>query len=68
MTKYEVTLPIAGVAYLTVEAESEDEAIQKAMEIVQMDDIAEWEALHKIASGSVLHTSHNEAYAEEARW
>ena len=32
MSEWEVTIPIAGHAYLTVEADSEDEAIEMAIE------------------------------------
>lgn len=65
MKTYEVTLPIAGVAYLTIQAESEEEAVSKAMDEVVQTDIEEWSSYRRISSGNVLHVSHNEAYAEE---
>jgi hypothetical protein len=65
MKTYEVTLPIAGVAYLTVVADSEEDAISKAMEEVSQDDIEEWSSYRRIVSGNVLHPSHNEATADE---
>ncbi len=40
--RYNVVLPIAGHAYVTVEAESSEDAIEKAMEIVTIDNVEEW--------------------------
>lgn len=65
MKTYEVTLPIAGIAYITVQAESEEDAIAKAMEEVSRDDIEEWEAFERIVSGNVLHAPINDAEAVE---
>lgn len=52
MKTYEVTLPIAGHAYLTVEAETKEEALQKAFEMVTMDNIESWEALEQFNEGN----------------
>lgn len=43
MKTYQVTLPIAGHAFVDVEAESEEDAIAKAHDEVTRDDIGEWE-------------------------
>lgn len=55
LREYQVTLPITGLAYLTVEAESAEQAIEQAMEIVTHDDVHEWEAVHSIMEGNVCH-------------
>lgn len=67
MTKkeYEVCVPITGVIWVTVEAESEKEAIQAAFGSAELtlDNVEEWEAHKEICSGNVLHASQNTAYA-----
>jgi hypothetical protein len=63
---YSVTLPIAGHAFLEVEASSEAEAIEKAMEVVTMDHIESWEALDQFNRGNVCYCpSPWEAEAQE---
>ena len=66
MAEYQVTLPIAGTAYMTVEADSREEAINKALEDVTKDDIESWEALRRLVQGSVCYAETWEAEAEEA--
>lgn len=54
MAEYEVTLPISGYVYLTVEAESEDQAIRKALsEEVRPSEIEEWSTLEAVVTGNV---------------
>lgn len=61
--KYGVTIPITGIAYAEVEAESEKEAIEKAL---QEDlEILEWESHKQVCQGNVFHGHTNEASAEE---
>lgn len=52
---FTVTIPIAGHAYVDVKAESEKEAIEKAFNMVNRDDIEEWEALEQFNSGHICH-------------
>lgn len=52
--EYNVILPIAGHAYVTVEAESEEEAIEKAFEVEKFDEI-EWEMLEQFNRGNVCY-------------
>lgn len=52
---YGVTLPIAGHAYIEVEAESEEEAKSLAFEGVSSKNIEDWEALETFTSGNVCH-------------
>ena len=67
MKEYNVVLPIAGHAYVTVEAESSEDAIEKAMEIVTIDNVEEWEALEQFNQGNVCYCpSPWEAEAEPA--
>ena len=65
MKTYEVTLPIAGVAFLTVEAESEEQAIGIAMNECSQENIEEWSAYRNIVSGNVLYAPYNEAVAQQ---
>lgn len=55
MKTWSVTLPIGGHAYLVVEAETEEEAIEKAETVVTLTDIEEWETLSRVNSGNVCH-------------
>jgi hypothetical protein len=67
MAEYNVTIPIAGHAFKTVEADSQEEAIEKAMEELTVDDIGEWEPLMRFNQGNVCYCpSPWEAEAEEA--
>ncbi len=66
MKSYSVTIPIAGHAYITLEADSEEEAIEKAMESVSINDIAEWEPMKQFNQGNVCYCPHPwEAEAKE---
>lgn len=68
MKTYNVTLPIAGHCYLTVEANSEKEAINKAFDEVTIDHLESWEALHQFNQGNVCYCPqpwNAEAEAEE---
>lgn len=55
MKTYEVTLPITGIAYLTIEADSEDEAIEAAMSAVTVENLETWEAVRDITRGNVCY-------------
>lgn len=61
--KYGVTIPITGIAYVEVEAESEKEAIEKAFDEDLV--ICEWDAHHQICQGNVFKGHTNEVYAQE---
>lgn len=61
--KYGVTIPISGIAYVEVEANSRQEAIDKAFD--EDLGILEWEAHHIIAQGNVFHGHTNQVSAEE---
>lgn len=55
MPIFHVTVPIAGHASLTVEAENEKDAIDAAMDQVTKNDIEEWEALPMFHQGNVCY-------------
>lgn len=63
MKTYSVALPITGVLVLDVEASSEEEAIDKAMDEATLDHLEEWEAHKKIVQGNVFYGNQNEAEA-----
>jgi hypothetical protein len=52
MNYYDVCLPIAGHAYLEVQANSEEEAIQSAFEIVELKHIKDWDPLEQFVIGN----------------
>lgn len=65
--EYHVTIPIAGHAYLTVEAESVEEAIEIAMGEVTIDHIETWDPVEAFNQGNVCYCPRPwEAEAEEA--
>ena len=55
MKTYEITIPIAGHPFMTVKAENEAEAEQKAFDAVQRNDIEEWEPLECFHKGNVCY-------------
>lgn len=66
MKTWAVTIPIAGHAHMEVEAETQEEAIEKAMDKVTIDDVDEWEQLTKFHQGNVCYCpSPWEAVAED---
>ncbi len=65
---FDVCIPITGTIWVTVEAENEEDAIEKAFmsDDLKLQNIEEWECHKEICSGNVLHASQNEAYAKES--
>lgn len=70
--RYDVTLPVYGLVIVTVEANSEKEAIEAALsldpfplkvETVGDAELLELETVGRITSGNVLHVSQNAAEA-----
>lgn len=55
MATYEVTIPIAGHAVISVEASSEKEAIDKGRGQATTENIEEWQCLERVNSGNVCH-------------
>lgn len=55
MKTWAVTIPMAGHAYLEVEAETEEDAFEQAMLNVSLDHVEGIEALMRVNSGNVCH-------------
>lgn len=64
MKTYTVGLPIAGIAYVTVEADSEEAAIDAAMDQACGEHLEEWEPHRIMCEGNFRYYAHNEAWAE----
>jgi hypothetical protein len=52
---YSVKIPIAGHAFVEVEADSEEEAIEKAIEEATISHVEEWEAIKQFNQGNVCY-------------
>lgn len=56
MARYSCVLPFAGHAVIEVEADSEVDAISKALEMpIDNDDIETWEVLERFHQGNVCY-------------
>lgn len=58
MNSWTVTLPVTAIAVLEVEAETEEAAIEKALEEVTIDHLESWEAVEAINQGNVCYAMH----------
>lgn len=66
MKKYGLEIPIAGYVYLEIEADSEEEAIEKAFEQGwEQDDIQEIDMYEQIVEGNICHVWHNRVEVAE---
>ncbi len=65
MREYLVSIPIAGSITYTVEADSEEEAIDQAWNTDTCDGVLEWEALNHVVDGNVCYAPCNEVTVEE---
>lgn len=65
MAKYGVNLPIVGYVYIEVEAENEQDAIDKALEAEWKDeDIQEEYTVEHVCSGNACYHPYADADAE----
>lgn len=55
MAKFAVEMPLVGVAYLEVEADSLEQAWERACDIVEPKDMEEWYPVKAVATGNVVH-------------
>lgn len=55
MKRYDILVPIAGHAYVQVEAENEEQAKELALEEVTIKDIENWEPLEHFNRGNVCY-------------
>lgn len=66
MKKYGVSIPVAGYVYKEVEAESKEEALEKAFDEGYKDDeIAELGMYDVLVEGNVCYTYHIKVEVEE---
>ena len=56
---YGVSIPVAGFAYVEVEADNEEEAGSKALGEVDMSKIEEWDVYRILVEGNVLYAPLN---------
>lgn len=62
MKEYDVKVPITGFMVITVDAENEEDAIEKALEYdYSYEDVEEWSAVRKVSEGNVFYGYINEA-------
>lgn len=64
MKRYAVTLPVSGRLLVEVEAENEDEALDKAFEVDAKDGDLEWETHRRLVYGNVFAGMQREAEVE----
>jgi hypothetical protein len=64
---WNVAVPLSGVIYVTVEAENEKDAIEKALQSddLKLDNVEEWNASRYLVQGNVFYGVLSEANAEE---
>ena len=70
MPKFSVTMPIAGFAYLEVDADNDRDALEKFYEQCDLSvggnsNIEELEYYERLVSGNVCHTYHTEVEVYE---
>ena len=65
MKEYYLKIPMAGSVEISVEAESEKEAIEKAMNEATIKNVGEWEMFTKIVEGNVLYAPQWEIEIED---
>ena len=63
--RYGVYVPIAGVAYIEVDAVDAEAAEELALSSVEQKHLQEWEAHRQLVQGNVIHFQHNRIDVEE---
>jgi len=53
--KWSVMIPMAGHLYVEVEADSEEDAIEKASEVATLDNLESWDTLERFNQGNVCY-------------
>lgn len=64
MKEYIIKMPVTGLLVRTVNANSEEEAIEKFHNEVTIDDIETWESHEQIVKGNVFYGVQNEMEIE----
>ena len=65
MKQFSIAMPLTGIAYKVVEAETEDDAISIFLNEVTLEDVEEWECVQNIVKGNVFYGMLNEVEIEE---
>jgi hypothetical protein len=75
MKKFGITMPFTGIAYREIEAETEEEAIEKFLDTTSLPtmtkdtetdaDVEEWAFTETIVEGNVFYGCRNEVEIEE---
>lgn len=65
MKQFTIRMPITGVAVRVIQAETEEQAINKFHEEVTSSDIDEWECTNTIVKGNVFYGIQNEIDVQE---
>lgn len=60
MKEFTIMIPMTGYVEVTVQADDEDSAIDKAFELATLEDVAEWDLHRNITQGNVSHALKNE--------
>lgn len=55
MPTFSVTIPIAGHAYIEIEADNAEAAIEEALGKVSMENVDNWEPLRRLNRGNVCY-------------
>lgn len=66
MKTYYVDLPVSGRVAVEVEADSEEEAIDKALNSYSIDNLEEWSAERHLVQGNIFYGVLAEARAQLA--
>lgn len=53
--EYHVTVPIGAHAFLTVVADSEEDAVDRAMEEVTLEHVEDWDVMREVNRGNVCY-------------
>lgn len=65
MKEYSVAIPILGTAFVMVEANSPEEAIEQALGIAGPDNVDEWLAHEKLVEGNIFYGQINKARIDD---
>lgn len=61
MKEYECSVPVMGVAHVTVFAESPEAALKEAIEIASCEEVDEWQTYAVLVQGNVFYGRQNKA-------
>ena len=64
MAIFTVRIPIAGFSYVTVDADCREAAIDTALEVIDQDQIEEWETPHRLNHSNVRYHLSTEGRVE----